>query len=442
MDIKKRIQMFRESMDYKMYIWGEEYYRGNNTLICERQKYYYDTTYQKQMCDPYKANHKLPSGFFKKIVDQKVQYLLGNGLFSEHKDKLNDLTGDIDEYLIDLGTTASKKSLAWSHLFIDDGNKKVFQVPTEQIIAIYNSKGELALVIRFYITTEVMDGEFIELHMAEIWDAETVETWIKVEDKYQRESVEPHVIKSVNFNGATVEQESNAFGYVPYIPLYNNKEHDSDLKNIIDFIDIYDITNSDFANNIDDMQDAYYIIKNFQGQDLEEFLSQLKKDKVVQVGEDGDVDSKQMVIPTEARTKFLDMTHKNIFEFSMSVDTKNASGGSLTNVAIKSMYADLDLKTDQFEMQVKKHLNKLLWIIDPNLEPDWTFERSLIINEAELLKANVGQKGSISEKTRLDNHAWVQDTEEEMELMEKEQEEMLDSMNFDPIEDEDEEGEK
>ena len=118
MKISEIITEFQNSIDYKWFKWGTDYYSSNNTEIMSRRKEYWHTN-RGLSCDPYKANHKLPSGFFKKIVDQKIQYLLGNGLESEYKDELNGLTGDIDKHLIDIGTIAAKYHIALGCLILN-----------------------------------------------------------------------------------------------------------------------------------------------------------------------------------------------------------------------------------------------------------------------------------------------------------------------------------
>jgi len=399
-------------------MWGDDYYTSNNTAImCRRKEFYHPD--RGLMCDPYKANHKLPSGFFKKIVDQKVQYLLGNGLESEHKDSLNRLTGDIDKHLIDIGTIASKKSMAWAYLYKDNGQDKVTIIPNEQVVSFWDGD-VIQLIVRFYKTTEVIDNEIEHINKAELWDKDTVKIFVKIDKEYKFQNEMCHYYDTVEFNGAKEQQDGHAWGFVPFIPLFNNKEALSDLKPIKPQIDIYDITKSDFANNIDDMQDAYYILKNYSGQDPGEFLEQLKAHKAVPVGEGGDVEPKQLEIPTEARKVFLDSITRDIYEFSMSVDMKSVSGGQLTNVAIASMYADLDLKADQFESEIQAYLLKLLEITSPNAEADFAFDRSLVFNVEDRINSLKDLGVQISNKTKLGMFPLIDDVDEEEKRIKEE----------------------
>jgi SPP1 family phage portal protein len=191
-------------------------------------------------------------------------------------------------------------------------------------------------------------------------------------------------------------------------------------------IDIYDIVNSDFANNIDDMQDAFFTIKNYNGQDLQEFLTQLKKFKAVPVGDGGDVTANQLTIPTEAREKFLSLTDENIYKFAMAVDTNKLAGSSLTTTAIKASFANLDLKADKFEAEFRKFIRTLITFINKyegtSYSYDFTLDRSMLVNNIETIEAIKNQKGIISDRTLFENHPLVLDVDQEFKRIEEESE--------------------
>jgi hypothetical protein len=118
-----------------------------------------------------------------------------------------------------------------------------------------------------------------------------------------------------------------------------------------------------------------------------------------------------------------------IYKFGMAVDPSKTKGGSLTNVHIKAMFANLDLKASEFEQQVRDFIWRLLYFVNtyrqqarqqPTTLKKIRFDRSMIINEAELLEANAGQLGTVSDETRLGNHPWVDDVEAEKERLEAE----------------------
>ena len=70
------------------------------------------------------------------------------------------------------------------------------------------------------------------------------------------------------------------------------------------------------------------------------------------------------------------------------------------------------------------------------------FNRAMMVNEVELLEANKEQHGHISEETRLNNHPWIDNAEDELEKMEQDMADMIDLDDIDLEEDEEEAGDE
>ncbi len=69
----------KASGQYKTALAAQKYYDGENPTINEYEKILYDMQ-GKAHLDMYTANHKIASRFFGFVVDQLVNYLLGNGV--------------------------------------------------------------------------------------------------------------------------------------------------------------------------------------------------------------------------------------------------------------------------------------------------------------------------------------------------------------------------
>lgn len=416
MDFEKLIENRRNTQKYAYFKFGDDYYQAENTAIMNRKKYIYlDGIGIAE--NPFGANHKLPSGHFKKIVDQKVMYQLGNGVkWNEPQDIDAYFDDPFDEVIIDLGIDASKKSEAWLMAYKIDGQLKFTQIPSEQLTPIWDEYGRLIEMARSFD-----DGQFMWIYL--YTENELIRYRRKKTDKdYKMLDRLGHWTTYQEFNGEQVgEPEQHGFGKVPFIPLFNNREKLSDLHNIKTLIDTYDIINSDFANNIDDMQDAFFTLKGYTGdaKNLGEFMRQLKMYKAVPVGEDGEVNANQLQIPVEARKVFLERIEKDIYKFSMAVDLSNSQGGSITNVYIKSMFADLDLKADQFESEIRKFIKKLVEFINEadnkNFSYDCSFTREMILNTNEVVDNLVKLSGIISNKTIRELIPYSIDLEQEEE---------------------------
>ena len=424
----KAAQKFRESEQFAYYKYGDDYYKGRNTAIMGRDPKCYVEGFGA-VSNPYKANHRLASVYLQKIVDQKVGYLLGNGVnFTDETFKPDNYGPVFDDFMQDLGTTAAKKGRGWVYFYVDKGKLKMIEVAPEQITPVYDENDELSEIIRQY--TREIGGK--EMQITLVYDSDGVTEYHKIKNKWEMTSQYGHYSTDLSQYGSVISTEEHSFGAVPFVELKNNPDCLSDLYPIKALIDIYDIVNSDFANNIDDMQDAFFVIKNFQGDNYNEFLSQLKKTKAVKVGEDGDVTTSQLQIPTEARSVFLTLTDANIFKFAMAVDTTKLSGNSLTNVAIKAQFADLDLKTDKFESQVRKFVKDIMDFIGlyegKTYDATVKFNRSMIVNEAEMIEAVNKSAMLLSTKTLLEAHPLVEDVEDEIKRKAEEPE--LNDMGF------------
>lgn len=417
--IKEQIESFKESVEYKKMLQGEAYYNQKNIEIMRREKKL--RLAGKLVNDPWEANHKLPSGYMRMLVNQKVAYSINP------KMKLVSDTVDIDRIYEDLGRRfdtklkkyakeASKTGRASFYPMIIDGKFEYKVLQSKQLIV----DEEMQWAILFDDTKASLITK----------NANTV--FVKRDNEYFIESEPlPNVLKKLTVNGVVIEQQADTWGKVPVTLSYNNDDKDTDLDPIKAFIDIYDIINSDFANNLDDFQDIYWILENFGGQNLEEFITQVKQYKAIKVGEGGSARPETIQIPVEARKTMLDMTEDNIYKFGFGFNPNKTGDGNITNVVIRSRYEPLNLKANDFEQEIREGVYQLLDFLNqyyiitnqPQFNPydvDIKFDRSMIVNELEMATLANESMGFLSEETRLANDPRVSDAEEEIERMNNE----------------------
>ncbi|MFO7940936.1 MAG: phage portal protein, partial [Bacteroidales bacterium] len=385
--IKSAYSHYINSKEIKNSKSGEEYYRVKNTAIVNRKKRVVVDSSTILDFNPFAANHKIPNGSYRVLVDQKLQYLLGNGITTEDNESLKELDKMSSKrtflkLLKELVLEAANKGSAWIYLYKDRGDLKFKKIPREQLHPVYNMDGELEKMYRFYKSPQGV--------VALEYDFKGVTTYLKQEEGFKVLSTRPHYIKTLKGGNKILSEEGFSFHKIPFIKLKNDIYEDSDLDKVKSLIDIYDIIESDFACNIDDMQDAFFTLKGYSG-DAEtafEFLQELKATKAIPINETGDVGVHQLQIPTEAREKLLDRLNIEIFTTGMGVDTAKLSGGSLTNVHIKAMFSNLDLKCDGLEEEIREFIYKLMEFI--NIERgiempfNYSFNRALIINKEDL----------------------------------------------------------
>ena len=117
------------------------------------------------------------------------------------------------------------------------------------------------------------------------------------------------------------------------------------------------------SNNLQDVNEALYVVSGFQGDNLDELIQNIKVKKHIGVDDGGGVDIKTIDIPHEARKAKLDLDETNIYRFGMGFNSAAMGDGNITNVVIKSRYALLDLKCNKLEIRLKQFLRKILKIV-------------------------------------------------------------------------------
>jgi len=401
--VEKMKDKLMESGQRYMAITGHRYYRSKNDII---QRKMYIWTEEGLIEDVYKANNKIASAYYKLLIDQLINYLLGNEPTQPVEDK-----GFIKQ-LKDVATNARIEGKQWMQAYVEDGEFKTIEVPNSELLPLY-SDNTLVEMWRFYSEDE---KEFALRY--------TKDEVIKYNQKGDVIKRLPSMQWKVT-SAAGEEVKADSLGAVPFICMQANKGSIYDLESIKPLIDSYDIVLSDFANNLEDFQDVTWILKGYSGKNVSEFTKQVKMFKAIPVGEGGDAKPETIEIPHEARMAMLEKAENLIFKFGFGVNLDSMTGGSLTNVAIKSQFANLDMKANAFSQEVTQYINDYIelyniWAAKANkpliIEGEITYNKTIISNEVELLEANAKQAGFISNETRWDNHPWT-DAETEERLL-------------------------
>jgi len=450
--IQDAIKEFKSSDLYKQMQWGQDYYNSENTEIMNRKMLIYaedEDGNPFEVDDPYKSNNKLASGYFKILVDQKVAYLLSKPITFEGDDAedIEELLGRRFQIVLQQAAkSASKKSRGWVHPYVDsDGEFKLMPVPSDQVIPVYGAVDhDIEKIIRHYQCKLTVEGDRVDVTCIEVWTEEDVTYWLELDGQVKQltedqmeelhgkkyPNPKPHFYRNTVFGDSVSRSEGLNWGAVPFVPLYNNDEETYDLQPVKRYIDAYDIVNSDFVNNLEDFQDIYWILKGYGGQNISSFLYEVKRYKTLKVDGDGDAKAERIDIPYEARKEAKEGLEKDIFTFGMGVNPNAIGDGNITNVVIRSRFAMLDLKATQFENEIIDFMYAVMEFVNryreiKNEQPlefeGVVFNKSVIVNEVEMLTANREQQGAVSEATRLSNHPWVDDLNEEIEAMDEEQ---------------------
>lgn len=387
------------------------------------------------------ADNRIPFNFHGLLVNQKASYMfaappifdLGN---KETNKKLTQFLGDkYPKVCKDLCIEASNCTVAWLHVWKDGkGAWKYAVVPAEQIIPVWTSdlEKELSGVFRSYQSIDEETGDRYTVY--EYWnDKECTAYRLKAGDEldqlipYQMFLVDPELCEYSDCY-------QHGVGEVPFFPFFNNNIDTDDLKNIKPLIDTYCKVFSGFVNDLEDIQEVIFVLTNYGGEDLGQFLRDLKDYKAIQIESDGDgdhsgVSTLTIELPVEAREKLLEITRKCIFEQGMGIDPDPQNFGNSSGVALQFLYSLLEQKAGLQETEFRLGFGQFIRCIcrlqeikikDGTIVQTWT--RTSVKNDQELSQIASQSKGIISDETIVSHHPWVDDPEKEMDLL-KEQEE-------------------
>lgn len=419
--IYKTITEFKASEFYYTATEAESYYNGQNATILKRMQWFYNSVGNLQE-DKFKANNRIANEFLPTIVKQEASYLLANGLTTDDNIK-DELGNKFDKKLINGATNAIISGVSWGYCYIN--HKGAFNVDMwkgTEVVPLHDERtGAIIAVIRFWQlkSDRPLYVEFYDIQ------GKTELIYVDGEGKVSQEHT-PYKIKAITDALGTEYVGDGGFSVLPIFPIYANDRKGSILTVALKSkLDLYDIILSDFGNNLEDSQDVYWVLKNYNGQDMGEFLADYKYYKSIKVDEDGDAQAHTIDVPYQARQVALDLLRKEIYESSMALDTSVLSGGSLTNIAIKCAMVNLDLKTDDLEMGVAEFVTNVIDLLmeyknQTNTKYEIEFIRRSIINDTEIIDNIYKMRSDISTETALRLNPYIINVDEEIKLLDGE----------------------
>lgn len=408
------------------------------------------------------ANNKLPHNFMKKLTRQKLGYMLGKPFSlvpmkadDEKAKKFFDIMTDryLDlafyRLLKNTGRDSIVKGLGWMMPYYNEKGKLCLRrCGPEEVMPLWADEDhtDLEAIIRKY-KVEVYEGSkksFIT-HV-EYWTNQGVEYFIKSETdghlKHDPEhpKMEPHfwvlTDKKDEETGEPIKQGVN-WSVIPFIPFKYDPDEQSLLVRIKELVDDYDRKTSEISDAIADHPNAVTVIKNYDGESKEEFVKNKNEYRTIFVSGDGEANTLEAPLNVSEMDKHIQRLREDIFEFGQGVNTADKDIRDTSGVALRFLYADLDMDCVDWGAEVKWSLHRLFWFIQydilahggedfTDVQYDIVFNTDVIINETETVTNAMNSKGLISDKTIAANHPWVIDAEKEIADMMTETEDTLD----------------
>ena len=392
---------------------GHKYYDGQHDIL--NYKLYYYNADGQLVEDTTRSNIKICHPFFTELVDQCVQYML-SGKESFVKSDIPELQDELDLYFgddfkdefADTLTDVCAGGFGNMYAYKSINDRIAFQYADAMGVVEVKAKDtddHNEYVIYWYV--DRIDKGSKKIKRIQVWDKQQVYYYVQVDegkivkDKEEPINPRPHIVyEKDNEEG----KFGDSFGFIPFFRLDANRKLTSHLNQVKALIDDYDLMACGLSNNIQDVSESLYVVKGFQGDNLEEMIQNIKTKKHIGVEPDGDVDIKTIDIPYQARQTKMDVDEKNIYRFGMGFNSAQLGDGNVTNVVIKSRYALLDLKCNKLETKVRSFLKKLVRIALQEIND---------INETDYQVNDVYFKFDREVMTNASDNALIEKTEAE-----------------------------
>lgn len=447
--IELELLRWKKSPQRRYMLDGERYYQGEHDILTRKR-----TAVGKDgkviEVDNLPNNH-IVDNQYAKMVDQKVNYLVGKPLT---------LDTDNDAYEAALSKVFNKRF----HRTLKNIGENALNCGIAWLYPYYNEIGELRFMrfepfemLPFWKDAEHTILEFaVRLYQVEVYEGTTYTIHEKVEiyypDRVEKYDFTDGVlipdVDNPSSDYIVLENEKGGldgynWGKVPLIPFkYNNREIPL-IRKVKSIQDGINTMLSDFENNMqEDSRNTILIVKNYDGQNLAEFRQNLATYGAVKVktidGSEGGVEALQVTVNADNYKAILEVFKKALIENAMGYDAKDDRlAGNPNQMNIQSMYSDIDLDANNMETEFQASFEELLEFIHihfinkgigdfKNEEIRIIFNRDMMLNESEVIDNCSKSVGILSDETIVAQHPWIDDVKSEIERKKTEKQENID----------------
>ncbi len=441
--IEREISRFKASKRRKDMFTGEMYYNGNHDILKKRRMVIGEGGSLEEVKNL--PNNHIVDNQYKKMVDQKCNYLLGQPITYQ---------GDNTAYLDALKTIFNMR---FNRLMKNTG-KDALNEGIAWLFPCYDENGEF--VIRKFKGHEIIPG----------WkdaDHTVLEYAIRIYGLISYESDTEKIVEKVEVfddagihyfqldNGtltpeAPFEQpyfmvdDVHPFNWskIPLIPFKRDDNEIPLIRNVKSLQDGLNLILSNFQNNMEeDARNTILILVNYDGENLGTFRKNLAQYGAVKVktvdGAAGDLKTLQVEVNADNYKAIIEIFKKAIIENAMGYDAKDDRlSGEPNQMNIQSMYSDIDLDANEMESEFQAGFEELLWFVNchfantgvGNFDGETVsviFNRDILINETEAIENVRNSIGILSDETLVAQHPWVDDPQVEMERLKKQKAEQM-----------------
>lgn len=427
---------------------AEQYYDGNHDILRREKKVIGADGNLVTITNV--ANNKLVDNQYRKLVDQKTNYVLGKPLtIATENDKylkaLNKIfTKKVHRQFRTLARYAVDGAIAWLYPYYDKNGDLALDVfASYEICPLWKDKAHTQLLgaLRLYgedVFDEKTNGTK-SVHHVDLYTTNGIDHYL-----YHKGTLTP--AEEAHSPYMFVDNEGYNWNKLPIIPFKYNDREIPLIRAVKSLQDSLNQVLSDFQNNMEeDPRSTILVLKNYDGTNISEFRQNLATYGVIKVttvdGVQGGVETLNVEVNAANYQAILMQLKRAIVENGRGFDAKEERmDGDPNQMNIESMYTDIDLDVNGMETEFQAGFEELKWFIDQYLiqnkmgdftedSVEFIFNRDIFINEDAKIDNCVKSVGVISNQTILSRHPWVTNVQHEQQQIDADKQAELDDMD-------------
>jgi len=433
--LARELGQFLQSTKRQEMLTGERYYQGRHDIL-ERKKTIVGPGGRQEECK-HLLNSRVVDNQYARVVDQKVGYLLGRPVTVEtdRREFLGALNGIFDpafhRRLRLVGEDALNCGVGWLHPCYDRRGVLQFRrIAPWEILPFWadDARSELEGALRIYQRER---GDLPAETVAELFAPEGITRFVWEDGSLRaEEAFRPYF--SCRCDG---KELAGVWPGVPLIPFRAGFREIPLIRRVKGLQDGINTMLSDFQDRMgEDTHRTVLVIRNYDGEDLGEFRRNLAVYGAVKVrgdgGDGGGVDTLSVQVDAANFEAILTLLKRSLIENAKGFDIRELSvAGSPNQMAIQSMYLDMDLDAGIMEVEFAAAFRELMEFVCAHLERrgstglsanevDVIFNRDVLINESESIENCIKSQDILSKETILYQHPWTRNVERELRRLE------------------------
>lgn len=396
------------------------------------------------------ANNKLVDNQYRKLVDQKTNYVLGKPItIATEDDKyLKELTKifnkKVHRQLRTLARYAVDGAISWLYPYYEkDGSLEFDVFAAYEICPLWLDKAHTKLggALRYY-EEDVFDnktGGVKSVHHVDLYTTDGIDHYL-----YHGGHLIPAETNHSPY--MFIGEQGYNWDRLPIIPFKYNDREIPLIRAVKSLQDSLNQVLSDFQNNMEeDPRSTILVLKNYDGTNISEFRQNLATYGVIKVttvdGVQGGVETLNVEVNAANYQAILMQLKRAIVENGRGFDAKEERmDGDPNQMNIESMYTDIDLDVNGMETEFQAGFEELKWFIDQYLiqknntnftesSVEFIFNRDIFINEDAKIDNCVKSVGVLSNQTILSRHPWVTNVQHEVQQIEEDKKAELEEMD-------------